>query len=125
MRKRKYRKKAVSQTGSVKFVLSAIAVLLLCGAVCSAKIYYKEAADNLLNKANNVAKTIKRRGYEKQNLVNESKRCKSSEYIDRMNIKFNLGLRYPSPGQVVRIDGAAYAGRQSKSNDQLVYAYVD
>lgn len=125
MRKRKnYRKSSSGQGPSLKGIFSVIAMILICGAACAVKIYYKEAADNLLNKANNVSKTIKRRGYEKENLLNQSRRCMSAEYIAKMNVKFNLGLRNPSPGQVVRIDGASYAKRDERS-DSLVYAYVD
>lgn len=125
MRKRKnYRRKNSGQVGSFKGILSVIAMILICGAACAVKIYYKDAADNLLNKANDVSKTITRRGYEKQNLVNQSNRYMSHDYIAKMNAKFNLGLRNPAPGQVVRIDGASYAKRDERS-DSLVYAYVD
>ncbi len=125
MRKRKnYRKSSSGQGPSLKGILSVIAMILICGAACAVKIYYKEAADNLLNKANQVAKKVQLREYEKTNLANQSKRFTKKDYIAKMNAKFNLGLRNPSPGQVVRIDGASYAKRDERS-DSLVYAYVD
>lgn len=126
MRKsRNYKKKSSSQVVTVKSVLAFIAMLAICASSAGLKIYYSDAADDMLNLAEQKRHDVSIRNLEYQNLTSRLRQYTSAEYLVEMTHKWNLDIRPASPGQVTVVGDASYAKRKDSSTKQVVYAYVD
>lgn len=122
---RSYKKRNVNQAIDAKYVLVLLTMLVFCASTAGAMIYYGNAADEMLNLAEKKRNTISTRSWEHQNLTSLQKKYSSADYIVEYCEQKKLGLRAPSPGQVVRVDGPSYAERADSTSKQLVYAYVE
>jgi cell division protein FtsL len=101
--KTKKQARAVKTGSHFPFLFKLVLIAVVIFSVFVLRVSLNEKTENLNREAVRVKQKITRLEMEIENLKIQRERLSSWAHISQRNKAFNLGLRYPDPGQVKRL----------------------